>query len=259
MGNIASIAIETSSRNGGVALGLGDEFLGEMSLGPSGRHAAELLARMDELLKTHQMKPEDLGELYVSVGPGSFTGLRVGITVARTLGHILPAVKIVAVSTAAVIAEGFIAQLEKSDKDKKGYKNLGVVLAAKRATAGKKECSVHGTLFDMGDCKGPAVQVGESVLSEPSELLANWPEPIVLTGEGLEYAGITEQAEGVSAIVSEELRLPLVKNVWLLGRRLASRGEFTSHTQLVPIYARQPEALRLWAARGGGDKKAPKG
>lgn len=50
------------------------------------RKAQIALPLIEQLLKKHQLTPQDLTGIEVQVGPGSFTGLRVGITIANTLG-----------------------------------------------------------------------------------------------------------------------------------------------------------------------------
>lgn len=51
--------------------------------------AQKLLPFIDELLKKKNLKVEDISEIKVNTGPGSFTGLRVGVSVANTLGWVL--------------------------------------------------------------------------------------------------------------------------------------------------------------------------
>ncbi len=48
-----------------------------------------VLLLIDEILKENKLKPTDLTQIEVNLGPGSFTGLRVGVAVANTLGYIL--------------------------------------------------------------------------------------------------------------------------------------------------------------------------
>lgn len=48
-----------------------------------------ILPMIDKILKKHSLKPEDLSEIQVNLGPGSFTGLRVGITIANALSFVL--------------------------------------------------------------------------------------------------------------------------------------------------------------------------
>jgi len=49
----------------------------------------KLLPFIDELLRKQRMKIEDISEIEINTGPGSFTGLRVGVSVANTLGWVL--------------------------------------------------------------------------------------------------------------------------------------------------------------------------
>ena len=79
------LAIETSGRIGSVALGFGDRVAQVRTFSTTHHHAVELLLTADALCREHGVSPGSLDELYVSGGPGSFTGLRVGITFARTL------------------------------------------------------------------------------------------------------------------------------------------------------------------------------
>lgn len=48
-----------------------------------------ILPMIDEILKKHALGPEDLTEVKINVGPGSFTGLRIGIAIANALSHAL--------------------------------------------------------------------------------------------------------------------------------------------------------------------------
>ena len=104
MKNNVSLAIETSSRGGGVALGADGLLKDAIQFDASARHATQLLCHIDELFKRAGAARRDLKELYVSTGPGSFTGLRIGITVARTLGQLIEGLQIVAVPTAEAVA-----------------------------------------------------------------------------------------------------------------------------------------------------------
>ena len=48
-----------------------------------------ILPMIDKILKKHSLKPEDLSGIKINKGPGSFTGLRVGITIANALSFVL--------------------------------------------------------------------------------------------------------------------------------------------------------------------------
>ena len=76
--------------------------LGELR--SSGRHAQTLVQQIGELLRTHGLKPHDVQLLAVSKGPGSFTGLRVGMVCAKTFVY-ATGCRFIAVDTFAAIAE----------------------------------------------------------------------------------------------------------------------------------------------------------
>lgn len=230
-----SLAIETSCRRGGVALGIDSKLNETRDIGTSGRHASELVAQIDEMLAQHGLEHNDVDELYISVGPGSFTGLRVGITAARVWGQLRPELKIVAVPTPLGIAENFA--------DEK-WTNMAVLLAAKEKT-------VHATL--LNNDAGTIKIAGDSELIEPAELIKKWPQPLLLAGEGLGFVKGNDDlqlTDGVT-IAPENQWLPTASGIWQAGNKLALAGEFTPFDKLLPIYARRPEAVRLWEKRNG--------
>src|SRR4051794_137410 len=98
-----ALAIETSGRTGSVAAVEGGVVLAERDFPHGLQNAALILPLLDELCRGQGWKPSDVGELYVSAGPGSFTGLRIGVTLAKTLA-LSTGAKIVAVPTVAVLA-----------------------------------------------------------------------------------------------------------------------------------------------------------
>ncbi|MCP4375309.1 MAG: tRNA (adenosine(37)-N6)-threonylcarbamoyltransferase complex dimerization subunit type 1 TsaB, partial [bacterium] len=208
----------------GVVLGRGDEIIGEINFDASSRHAVQLVPRMDELLANASLKPEDVDELYVSAGPGSFTGLRVGLSVARTMGQMLSSLRCFAVPTCRAIAAR-AAELP--------WDNLAVVLDA------RDHCA-HVSMFVRRD--GQVVGSGAPRLVDIAEFLSSLPGPTTLTGEGLAYHHC--EGPGIS-IAPEELHSPTARGVWRVGRELSRDGQDIDYNQLLPIYARDPEVLRL--------------
>ncbi len=276
-----SVAIETSCRAGGLALARGEELVRVVRFDASYRQATQLILRLDELLRPDGLRPQDIAGLYVSVGPGSFTGLRVGVTVARTLAQAVAldgrsgpgdgpvsGLRLVAVPTLLAVAEN-ARDLE--------WEHLGVVMDHKEGEiyaavfargTGEHPLRVAGVLpastVDVSPAEtGAGAAVGaprraaaEDADSTPHEcgtvlpiasFLARAPRPIVLIGEALEFAEM--QGEGVSH-APPELNLPTPEGVWRVGRRLAAGGRFTDPAHLLPLYARKPEAVRLWEKLG---------
>src|SRR4051812_38082739 len=99
-----ALAIETSGRVGSIALVDGDNVIAEEQFPHGLKHAAEILPMIDRVCRARGWTAVDLEQLYVSVGPGSFTGLRIGVTLAKTLAF-ATGVKLVAVPTVRVLVE----------------------------------------------------------------------------------------------------------------------------------------------------------
>lgn len=217
-----SIAIETSCRLGGLALGRGERLLRVLNFDASSRHATHLVCRMEELLKAEGFRPQQVQDIYVSAGPGSFTGLRVGVTVARTLAQAVPGAACVAVPTALAVAENCRGL---------DWRNLGVVFDA-------REGLIYACLLRR---QGESIATsGEPRVTTPAEFLAGAPRPLLLTGEGLDYHDLA--APDVT-LADGPLRLPTAEGVWRVGRRLAQAGQFTEYHHLLPIYTRPPAVL----------------
>jgi tRNA threonylcarbamoyladenosine biosynthesis protein TsaB len=80
------LALETAVERGSVALLQGETLLGEREVGAGGQgQAASLLVELDALLREHARALDEVGLIALSIGPGSFTGLRVGLATALGL------------------------------------------------------------------------------------------------------------------------------------------------------------------------------
>jgi tRNA threonylcarbamoyl adenosine modification protein YeaZ len=101
------LVIDTATRRAVVALGRPDgTLIAERSWVAGYRHGEELLARVDALLRDEGVTADRLGGLVVGIGPGAFTGLRVGIATAKGLAYAL-GLPIVGVATGeALLAAG---------------------------------------------------------------------------------------------------------------------------------------------------------
>jgi len=99
------LAIETSGIQGSVAIFDGHTLRFERILGASGtRHAQTLPAEVADALAQCSLQPQDIRSVAVSIGPGSFTGLRVGLTFAKTFAWLNDA-RLVAVDTLRAISQ----------------------------------------------------------------------------------------------------------------------------------------------------------
>jgi tRNA threonylcarbamoyladenosine biosynthesis protein TsaB len=97
------LLLETSSRRGLVAVALGPEVRGLRRLDEARRNARDLAPALAELLREQHWRPRELDGVIVGRGPGSYTGLRVGLMSARALAY-ATGCALVGVDTFAVLA-----------------------------------------------------------------------------------------------------------------------------------------------------------
>jgi tRNA threonylcarbamoyladenosine biosynthesis protein TsaB len=229
------LAVETSDRQGSVALGSRGECVASAAFRSDRGHGADLVPTIASLCDRAGWPVASLDACFVSAGPGSFTGLRIGITLARTLAWSV-GVRLVAVPTMEVIAAN---ALELPDPPEQ----LAVALDAGRG-------NVYGALLRR-------VQGGYACAEGPLEIdVASWlheaPRPIAVLGSGVPAHRQALDALGAT-ILPESLWTPRAQRVLQLGWRLAGAGEFISPDSLVPVYIRLPSAVeKLQSPPGRG-------
>ena len=269
------LAIETSGRLGSVALAQGDKLLAESRFsGPTRpgvggvdtkevidtptissaieklktpgrsqmRHSAEIFPAITELLNKFSKKPDQIEHVYISVGPGSFTGLRIAVTLAKTLA-LANNSKIVAVDTLDVIAANVIdfappsplPQLNTQNSKLKTDDRLAVILDAKR---GQFFIAVYEKTQGPGWKK-----IFPDCLMAAEEFLARFTDkPIILIGEGLVFYKDKFAHKNIR-VHDEKFWNPSAANVHKLGRWLAKKGQFADPLTLTPNYIRGPDAI----------------
>ena len=87
MEHLRTLALDTSSRWASAALLFDDELVATAELTPQNQTARELAPAIARLLNEAGWNPTDMNLIAVSIGPGSFTGLRIGVTFAKTLAY----------------------------------------------------------------------------------------------------------------------------------------------------------------------------
>src|SRR5947207_11519989 len=106
-----ALAIETSGRVGSIALAIDGVVARQRQFEHGLQNAAKILPIIDELCREQNWTPRNIDEIYVSIGPGSFTGLRIGVTIAKTLSFATGA-KVIAVPSLLVLAHNAPAAAE---------------------------------------------------------------------------------------------------------------------------------------------------
>lgn len=230
------LAFETSSALGSVALGWGHEVLEVRLLSGLRMHAVEFLPTIDAMCRTHDIRPASVCRIYVSSGPGSFTGLRIGITAARMMALAFEA-DLVSVPTLEVIAQNALGASPAPDR-------VVVMLDAKRRR-------VYAASFVRRDNR--YVEVTKPVEADPARFVSEQmavDSSCAVMGEGVLYHGDAIVSAGAS-ILPETLFPPSAETVFRLGAERADQGRFEDRRTLIPTYVRPPEAEEKWQQRHG--------
>jgi len=235
------LAVETSSRVGSVAIALGSGLLGETRFSSPLRHSAEVFPAIRELLDRFGRKPAQIEHIYISGGPGSFTGLRIAAALAKAM-YLANAARIVAVDTLDIVAANVVNlegrssaanhELPSADCDR-----IAAVLDAKR---GQFFVAVYERIATGGETWKKVFP--DSLVTIPQFLaqFAGRQEPIRLLGDGLVYYRDKFQADGIR-FFDEKLWSARACNVHLLGWEMALKEQFADPLALVPNYLRKPD------------------
>lgn len=225
------LAIETSGRTGSVAIALGEQMLSEANFSGPMRHSAEIFPAVNNLLVRFSRKPKEIEHIYISVGPGSFTGLRIAVALAKTM-HLANAVKIITVDTLDVIAANASDYI--TEEKAKDLNKIATILDAKRgqffiAAYQNKQGQWKKS---MPDCLMTAEQFIENCGGKS--------RPVWLLGEGLVYHKDKFKADGIR-FLDEKYWNPRAEKVYKLGWQKALAGQFADPLTLQPTYLRKPD------------------
>lgn len=105
------LSIDTSNQAMGVALLNDDVLIGEMVTNIKRNHSVQLMPAINQLMRETGMTPDDLDKIAVAKGPGSFTGVRIGLATAKAMAWSLQ-IPIVGVSSLEVLAyQGYLSNM----------------------------------------------------------------------------------------------------------------------------------------------------
>ncbi|MCX6350484.1 MAG: tRNA (adenosine(37)-N6)-threonylcarbamoyltransferase complex dimerization subunit type 1 TsaB [Bacteroidetes bacterium] len=108
--------MESSTEVCSVALGYGDNIIGLREEAGDNLHSSSLTIFIEDLLKQNSLKPADLSAIAVGKGPGSYTGLRIGVSVAKGLAYTLDK-PLMGINTLSAMALGAMSSLNDGEKD----------------------------------------------------------------------------------------------------------------------------------------------
>ena len=214
------LALDTATDQGSLALVEGETLLLEYSLESAGTYLSRLLPGVAAAFAAVGREPADLGAVGVSVGPGNFTGLRLGIATAKALAWALGC-PLVPVPTLEAVAAQCPFQSQP----------IGVILDAKR----------NEVFWGVYRCPVDRPQVeAEPVRLPLAELASRLTPPLVLTGPGVEIlaAFIQGQFSDGITLAPPERRYPRAATVARLAQSRLEQGLTASPQQLAPTYLR---------------------
>lgn len=224
------LALETATMCGSAALVSGSRCVGEISLQTGETHSRRLLAGVDRLLQETAVPWSDLNGIAVSHGPGSFTGLRIGLATAKGLS-MSAGVKLIGIGT----LDGLAAQLF----------GAGDYLICPVLDARKKE--VYCAFYRCDPQGIPRLQ-GDYLVMAPEALCERIDEPVIMLGDGLSVFGefFAEKLADRIMIPPAGICFPRAAAIGMLAREKWCRDEFLDPAAAEPIYIRPSEAELLF-------------
>ena len=214
-------AIETATRAASAAVCNEDKFT-EITQDSKLTHSETLLPQFKEVLKMANVTHDMVEAVAVSIGPGSFTGLRIGLAAAKALAYAWN-VKIIGVPTLNALAYHFPFSTVMSMID--AQKNRAYVQVFKQLKP-VSEIEILG----IDEAVEKATEFGEIIIcGDVCHKIKNLPDNI--------------------KIAPINMRMPRAVNVALCGRDFLAAGRIDNVMDIEPMYIRRSEAEVLWEKR----------
>ena len=216
------LILETSGRVGQVALAEGELLLAARRLDEARRQARDLAPAVADLLAGAAWRPRDISAVVVSRGPGSYTGLRVGVMSAKAFAY-ATSCALLAIDTCAAIAAQAPAEADPLD-----------------IIADAQQQKVYVQRFDGGTPASPLA------VRSAAEWLAESPAPWV-SGPGLRLH--RDRLPASVRAVEEPLWEPRPESLLALALRRWAAGERDDPFAVEPLYLRPSSAEEQWQGR----------
>ena len=215
------LSLDTSTLAGSIALTEDNQLRAEITLNLKRKHTERLLPSLDWLFSELGLSPEEIDLLGVGIGPGSFTGLRVGLATAKGLALSL---NLPLLGISSLLALAWQARFWS-----------GKILALLDARKGQ----VFAQMFQGG---GKLEPVFEPISIYPAQLAERIKETVLVVGEGFRvYSEIFSQKKNL-IYAGEEFDYPRAEIIARLAYERFQKGERDSLDELVPLYLRPSDA-----------------
>ena len=232
------LALETSSMVSSVAVASEQKLLAELTVQTKLTHSETLMPHIEQVLQLAGVQREDLEGIAVSIGPGSFTGLRIGLAAAKGMAYALQ-LPIAGCSTLEALAwhcpsEGIY---------------IGSLVDAQKGNAYAAFYSWEGGSLQE---KAPVRILS---LAEAVAYAGELDRPVMLLGDIVQkkVVGRIELPSHVQAAPAH-ICMPRAANTAMLGIAKLAGGKAGNVMDMEPVYLRRSEAEVLWEARQKKEK-----
>ncbi|QCZ50188.1 tRNA (adenosine(37)-N6)-threonylcarbamoyltransferase complex dimerization subunit type 1 TsaB [Levilactobacillus brevis] len=224
------LAIDTSNRPLSVAVLDDTTVLAAITVTVHQKHAEYLLPEIERLLAMAALKPGDLDRVVVAAGPGSYTGIRIAVTTAKTLAATLD-LDLVAVSSLATLAA-----------------NVPVEGALVAPIFDARNQNVFAGLYRI-KAGMPVPVIADAHVNITTFLTAvtEYAEPVWFLGDAAHFDDlINTTVSAATPVVNPWMNLPQAATIGLLGQQLSP---VTDVDRFVPNYLRLTQAEAEWRAK----------
>lgn len=223
------LGIESATSRVGCAIGGHEGTIASAHSARGRRHAESLAPQIEFVAEQAGVQLADIGAIAIDIGPGLFTGLRVGVTTALALATTLR-IPMIGVTSLDLLAFPV------------GHTHR-MITAAVDARRGEV---FHATYRPV---PGGVQRITEPAVGEPEELrsaIVAEAADVLIVGDGaLAHRHLFEDVSGVE-IADEVLAFPSASALVSLAHARAMREEFVRPDEIEPLYLRRPDAVAKW-------------
>ncbi|SNV66424.1 tRNA (adenosine(37)-N6)-threonylcarbamoyltransferase complex dimerization subunit type 1 TsaB [Veillonella rodentium] len=227
------LGIETSSLVSSVALMDEERLVGELTVQAGLTHSEQLVPHIDMLLQSTQVTKDMLKGIMVSIGPGSFTGLRIGMGTAKAMAYALQ-IPLYGVMTMDSLARNIPYT---------HYTICTVVDAQKK--------HVYAALYHYEANR--LLRTEDPFVVEAVNLIncfRDSKEKVIFIGDGIKrIEKLLDESDTNCMIADIMRRIPKASSLLLSGKELVDKNFISDPMDMVPYYIRRSEAEVLWEER----------
>lgn len=217
------LALDTSNQTLAVAVLEDQHVLGNFQLNRKLNHSLTLMPAIDQVMSACDLTPADLDRIVVAEGPGSYTGIRIAVTTAKTLADTLK-IELVGISSLAVIAENVVDD-----------RLIVPVFDARRN-------NVYGGIYQRQAGKLQPVLPDQHIAL--ADLLAKIDRPAIFVGDAVKFKELIQEALPTATIVTDDvINLPNAAQLGKLGFEAPAASDIQN---FVPTYLKKVEAEEQW-------------